>query len=132
MIAYSIALEENILHCNIFGEIKLVDFTDYINKLIADEKYHPKLDTIIKICESTTLSYANEAAGVGRFFSEFLLQRKGVAWAFVMSSQTTMGLTRLVMEEVDTSPINVGYFFTESEAKKWIAELKLIKKPEPI
>lgn len=132
MIDYSITSEENLLHCNISGEIKLVDFTDYINKLVADEKYHPKLNTIIKISESTAISYANEAAGIGQFFSQFILQRKGVAWAFVMSSQTTMGLTRLVMEEVDASPINVGYFFTENEAKKWIAELKLIKKPEPI
>jgi len=125
MIDYSITSEENLLHCNISGEVKLVDFTNYINKLVADEKFHPKLNTIIKICESTALSYAKEAAGIGQFFSQFILQRKGVAWAFVMSSQTTMGLTRLVMEEVDASPINVGYFFTDGEAKKWIAELKL-------
>lgn len=46
-----------------------------------------------------------------------------------MSSQTTMGLTRLVMEEVDISPINVAYFFTEAEAKKWIAELTLNDEP---
>ncbi len=132
MIDYSIISEENILHCNISGEVKLMDFSNYISTLVADEKYHPKLDTIIKVAESAAISYANEAAGIGQFFSQFVLQREGVAWAFVMSSQTTMGLTRLVMEEVDVSPINVGYFLTESEAKKWIAELKLIKEPESI
>lgn len=71
MIDYSIISEENLVHCNISGEIKLVDFADYINTLIADEKYHPKLNSIIKICETTALSYANEAAGVGQFFHIF-------------------------------------------------------------
>lgn len=123
MIDYSIIEEEKLLYCNISGKIKLLNFTDYIDQLVMDEKFHPKLNTIIKISENTTISYANEAAGIGQFFTQFVQQRKGVAWAFVMPNETTMGLTRLIMEEVDSSPINVGYFNTEEEAKKWIAGL---------
>ena len=123
MIEYSINPEENLLYCNISKDIKLVSFTDYINELVADKKFHPQLNTIINISENTSISYAKEAAGIGQFFSEFLLQRKGVAWAFVMSSNTTMGLTRLIIDEIDSSPINIGYFNTEAEAKKWISEM---------
>lgn len=123
MIEYSINAEENLLYCNISKEIKLVNFTDYINELVADKKFHPQLNTIINISENTSISYAKEATGIGQFFSEFLLQRKGVAWAFVMSSNTTMGLTRLIIDEIDSSPINIGYFNTEVEAKKWISEM---------
>ena len=125
MIEYSINPTEQLLYCYISGEVKLIDFTDYINKLVADENFHTKLNTIINIDESTKISYANDAAGVGEFFSQFLLQRKGVAWAFVMKSQITMGLARFIMEEVDTSPIKVAYFYTEEEAKKWIEGLSL-------
>ena len=123
MIEYSINPEENLLYCNISKDIKLLNFTDYINELVADKKFHPQLNTIINISENTSISYAKEAAGIGQFFSEFLLQRKGVAWAFVMSSNTTMGLTRLIIDEIDSSPINIGYFNTEAEAKKWISEM---------
>lgn len=124
MIDYSINNEENLLYCNIYGETRLLDFTDYINQLVSDEKFNPKLNTVININENTSLSYANEAHGIGQFFSQFLQQRQGVAWAFVMSNNTTMGLVRLIMEEVDSSPITVNYFNTEVEAKKWIAELE--------
>ncbi len=124
MIDYSINSEENLLYCNIHSETKLLDFTDYINQLVADEKFHPKLNTIININENTSMSYASEAHGIGQFFSQFLQQRKGAAWAFVMSNNTTMGLARLIMDEVDSSPITVNYFSTEAEAKKWIAELE--------
>jgi len=124
MIDYSINTEEKLLYCNISGAIKLVNFTDYINELVVDEKFHHKLNTIISVSENTSISYANEAAGIGKFFSEFVQQRKGAAWAFVMSSNTTMGLTRLIIDEIDSSPININYFNTEGEAKKWIAELE--------
>jgi len=127
MIEYSINTEEKLLYCNISGEIKLVNFTDYINELVANEKFHHQLNTIINVSENTSISYASEAAGIGQFFSEFILQRKGVAWAFVMSSNTTMGLARLIVEEIDSSPINIEYFSTEAEAKKWIAELESTK-----
>lgn len=124
MIDYSINTKENLLHCNISGEVKLLNFTDYINQLVLDEKFHAKLNAIISVSDNTIISYANEAAGIGKFFSEFVQQRKGVAWAFVMSSNTTMGLTRLIIDEIDSSPININYFNTEGEAKKWIAELE--------
>ena len=123
MIEYSINTEENLLYCNISKEIKLVNFTDYINELVADKKFHPQLNTIINVSENTSISYAKEAAGIGQFFSQFVLQRKGVAWAFVMSSNTTMGLTRLIIDGIDSSPINIEYFNTETEAKKWISEM---------
>jgi hypothetical protein len=35
-----------------------------------------------------------------------------------------MGLTRLIIDEIDSSPININYFNTEGEAKKWISELE--------
>ena len=124
MIDYSIATEEKLLYCNISGQISLLNFTAYIHKLVADEKFHPKLNTIIKVSENTKISYANEAAGIGEFFSQFVQQRKGVAWAFVIRSIITMGLTRLIVDEIDSSPINIDYFETEEEAKKWIAGLE--------
>ena len=123
MIEYSIAPDDQLLYCNISGETKLLDFTDYISELVVDEKFHPKLNTIININENTKISYANEAAGIGEFFTQFVQQRKGIAWAFVMSNKITMGLAQLIVDEVDTSPINVAYFETEEEAKKWIVSL---------
>lgn len=125
MIEYSIDTAEQILYCNISEEVRLFDFTEYVKNLVADDKFNVKLNTIIKIEENTKISYANEAAGIGEFFSHFILQRKGVAWAFVMKSQITMGLARLIMDEVDTSPITVEYFFTEEEAKEWMEGLAL-------
>jgi len=127
MIDYSINTEEQLLYCYISEEIKLVNFTDYINELVADEKFHHQLNTIINVSENTSISYANEAPGIGQFFSQFVLQRRGVAWAFVMSSNTTMGLARLIIEEIDSSPINIEYFSTEAEAKNWISELESAK-----
>lgn len=124
MIDYSIVSEENLLHCNISGNINLLNFTDYIHQLVADEKFHPKLNTIIKVSENTKISYAKEAAGIGEFFSQFVQQRKGVAWAFVIKNKITTGLTRLIIDEIDSSLININYFETEEEAKKWIAGLE--------
>ena len=124
MIDYSIASEENLLFCNISGHINLLNFTYYINQLVADEKFHPKLNTIIKVSENTKICYASEAAGIGEFFSHFVQQRKGVAWAFVITSEITTGLTRLIINEIDSSPINIEYFTTEEEAKKWITSLE--------
>ena len=123
MIDYVINEEENLLYCNIEGRIRLIDFTDYVSKVVVDKKFHPKINTIIKISEDTEISFANEAAGFGQFFSQHIQKRKGVAWAFVMSNNITMGLARLFMEEVDTTPIDLDYFNTEEEAKKWIASL---------
>ena len=123
MIDYSINANENIIYCNISGETTFLDFTHYINALVADEKYHLKLNTIINIHQNTEMSYSGGAASIGNFFSQYLQQRKGLAWAFVMSSNITMGLAKLIMDEVDSSPIDVAYFQTEEEAKKWFAEL---------
>jgi hypothetical protein len=124
MINYSILAEENLLFCNISEEIKLLDLTNYINQLLNDKNFHSKLNAIINISENTKINYASEAAGIGRFFTHFLQQRKHIAWAFVMSSNTTMSLTRLVVDEIDCSSIYVDYFSTEEEAKKWIVETK--------
>ncbi len=123
MIDYSINAEENIIYCNISGETTFLDFTRYMNALVADKKYHLKLNTIINIDETTAMSYSSGAASIGNFFSQYLRQRKGAAWAFVMRSNITMGLAKLIMAEVDSSPIDVEYFQTEAEAKKWFAEL---------
>lgn len=128
MIDYSIIPEEKFLHCKISADIKLVDFCNYVNLLVTDDDYDPKLDAIIHVSETTALNYAKEAPGIGQFFTQYLLQRKGIAWAFVMSSQTTMSLTRLVMEHIDTRDIEVGYFFTETEARQWIKKLRQDKK----
>ncbi len=89
------------------------------------KKYNLKLNTIINIHESTAMSYSSGAASIGNFFSQYLRQRKGVAWAFVMRSNITMWLAKLMMAEVDSSPIDVEYFQTEAEAKKWFVELTI-------
>jgi len=122
MIDYLISEDENILYCNISGETNSLYFTNYINRLTSDTKYHMKLNAIINISENTNVSYAKDGAWIGEFFTQYLLQRENVAWAFVTPSNITMGLVRLIMERVDTSSIDVAYFNAEIEAKKWIAE----------
>ncbi len=124
MIKYSIITQENLLHCDISGSVKLLDFSNYVNSLVLDTSYHPQLNSIIHVSETTKLNYAKEAVSIGQFFTQYLLLRKGIAWAFVMSSRTTMGLTRLVVDEIDTRDIDVNYFYSEADAKKWIAKLK--------
>ncbi len=122
MIDYSINEDENILYCNISGETNSLYFTNYINRLVNDAKYHMKLNAIINISENTNVSYEKDGAWIGSFFTQYLMQRENIAWAFVTPSNLTMGLVRLIMERVDTSSIDVAYFSTEAEAKNWIAE----------
>lgn len=121
MIDYVINGKENLLYCNISGEVKVLDFQNYMQRLLQDKNYHLQLDVIIRISEDIVISYANEAEGIGRIFSEFLKQRKGALWAFITPNQITKGIVNLMMQEVDSTPISVAYFDSEEEAKSWIS-----------
>lgn len=120
MIDYIINKENDFLYCDISGEISAFDFQSYVQNLLQDEKFHLQLDAIIRVSEDLVVSYANEAAGIGRIFSELLCKQKGISWAFVTPNQITKSIVNLIMQEVDTSPISVAYFDSEEKAKSWI------------
>ncbi len=123
MINYSINPDENIVYCNISGELNVLHFTNYVNNLLVDKDYHLMLNAIITVSENTNMSYADNKTWIAEFLSLFIEQREGVAWAFVARSNITAGLVRLVMGDIDTSLIDVDFFSAEADAKKWIATL---------
>lgn len=120
MIDYKIVTEENLVCCNISGEVKTIDFQEYAKKLLNDKKFHLQLSAIINVNENVVVSYAKEAAGIGKILSQILHMRKGIFWAFVTKNQTTKGIVNLMMQEVDTKNVSIAYFGTEEEAKSWI------------
>ena len=121
MIDYVIHGKENLLYCNISGEVRALDFQNYVQDLLRDKDFHLELDAIIRIGGDLVVSYANEAAGIGKVFSELLNQRTGILWAFITPNQITKSIVNLIMQEIDPAPISVAYFESEEEAKSWIS-----------
>ena len=123
MINYSILPEQGLMYCDVSGHLKLLDISAYVQNLMSDENYNPKLKTIIKVKEGTTLNYSREADDLRKFFLLYIQQRKGAAWAFVVPNKTTEEITNLVFDGVDLSPINVGYFDNETAARSWLSDI---------
>lgn len=127
MINYSIIPEEKLIDCCLSGNLNLLDFNTYVQRLMLDQDFTPELNAIIKICVGTTVSYNYEADKIREFISLYLQQRKGIAWAFVVPDKTTLGILHLIFDEVDSSPICVEFFYDENAAREWLDELKTHK-----
>ena len=69
MINYSIIPERGLMYCNVSGNLKLLDFNIYVQKLMTDENFSPELKTIVNVSEGTTINYANEADELRNFFT---------------------------------------------------------------
>ena len=127
MINYSILPEEKLIYCNLAGNLNLLDFNAYVQRVMLDQDFNPELNAIIKIRVGTTVSYTKEADKIREFISLYLQQRKGIAWAFVVPDKTTLGILHLMFDEIDSSPICVEYFYDETEARMWLNELMTYK-----
>ena len=120
MINYNIDTEQGLINCEMSGRITLPEFQQYVQKLMNDPDYQQTLNTLVHFDEGTELIYSENAMAVKQFFDEYVKYRQGACWAFVAPNQTLLSLTQFILNDIDTSSINVEYFLNIDEARHWL------------